>query len=271
MKYLTESTSTIWCINSTDIPEDPLAKTLITAFLFCMNDCEGKFAISKLLERLIVDIGLQGYQVVSTGSSSHVTRFTTAANVICIMHTSTESDSSESTPPKQKKRRQLDTTKKCTRDLSTTTDAHQPVNTDFMDSKTESHNTSLTSEPSSQTAYGSKLSLSDIIVFTQELPDCCIVAKLVVSVKSFFLQLRGMDIVKEMLSRLPYQQDLYGLELNAGEAALYKVCRTTENDVPIVLIYKYPPYSFKVHQSPFDVSSLWNMIKDVAIILLGKE
>lgn len=251
-----------------DMPKTGLCLTIVKAFLFNMSDTEGKTAMNHLLSEVVSRLKLsKELQVVSTGSTSHVSSFTSSYQVdIMIDETSPSSSSDEQLQSSEYK-----VNLKSSKDVTVSTPTSRP-RPEVRKTSQQSATGSPESSTDSLKCHNPKLSTSNVLVFTQDSLDKPIVAKLVVSIKSGTDE-DATDIVKELLSRLPYQAGfIYGLQINARQATLCSVQFQDQSEGSLqrvnVFIYRY--YIFKEYEKPFDifdVASFWRMVLDIGYIL----
>jgi len=233
-----------------------------------MSDTEGKTAMNHLLSEVVSRLKLdKGLQVVSTGSSSHVSCYATLCQMDSFIdETSTPSSTSDEQPHSSPESKE---NLKSSKEVTFSTPTSRP---EVEKTSPQSATGSPESSTDSLKCHNQRLSTSDLLVFTQRSFDKPIESKLVVSIKSGTDE-DQTDIVKELLSRLPYQAGvIYGLQINARQATLCSVQfeDQSENSSQIVKVFIYRYYTFKGYETPFvifDVESFWRMVLDIGYIL----
>ena len=189
-----------------DSKTEGLCQQLLIAFFNGMSDTECKVAMSKLLERIICETEM-AMSVVCTGAA-HRSRF--ASKVILDVTVSQSSSGSEDNVPPPKKG---------------SGSAHQA---------------------GSPRPLRPQYSTPDVVVFKNPLEKCMpIDTKLIISVKKGFKSWHGVDICRELLSRLPYMKEdakCFGLEISVNQANLYSVHLSSAEPVRNVYLFEYKPY-----------------------------
>lgn len=224
-----------------------LSRKLLRAFLFNMDDSNGKEAVKSLVEKIITLSQLNLLEVIQTGSSSHMTFFATS---LIFKNLLKDSSSEVDSTPEMIQRDVIPVTQQT------------PV-TRRASKKTNISPEEITSSDSSEPKR--HFSTSDVLVF--HWPQMH--TKLVISVKKGCTD--GIsDLIKQLLSRLPYQSGwIFGLHINAMEATICSVEHELEDEDPSkalnVCICK--PYTFKKLRQPFSVESFGDMTLDIGTIL----
>ena len=215
-----------------DSKTEGLCQQLLIAFLNGMSDTEGKVAMSKLLERIICETKM-AMSVVCTGAA-HRSRF--ASKVMSDVTVCQSSSGSEDNVPPPKKG---------------PGSAHQAK---------------------SPRPIRPKYSTPDVLVFKNPLEIYMpIDTKLLISVKKGFKPWRGVDICRELLSRLPYIKEdakCFGLEISANQANLYSVHLSSAEPVRNVYLLEYKTYQFELSGTKhFSIESFITMVQDIVFIL----
>ena len=232
-------------ISLPDVPStDTLSCQIMLAFLSGLKDTDGKSAIWLLISQILQLLG-RNELVKMTGSTSHVTRYSTLYELV-ILTDETTSSSDEGISKKEQEK-----------PASSTPTSRPQVSPDSSPSSNDSGK-----------CHAAKLSTADLLVYAQPLLDQPIKTKLVVSLKSH--NKLTEDLLKQLLSRIPYQNGhIFGLEINTARATLYSVHLISEE---LVHIYCHSPFEFtffneNTRKSTFNFDSFWKMVLAIGHVL----
>jgi len=215
------------------------------AFLSGLKDTDGKSAVWLLISQILQLLDRKEL-VKMTGSTSHVSRYSTLYELETLME-ETASSSDEGVSKKEQEK---------------------PVFRTPNSKPQVSPDSSPSSSNDSGECLAAKLSTADLLVYVQPLLDRSIRTKLVVSLKSHN-QVTD-DLLKQLLSRIPYQNGhIFGLEINTARATLYSVKAISKE---LVHIYRNSPFEFtffneNAGKSTFNLDSFWNMILAIGHVL----
>ncbi|VDI43437.1 Hypothetical predicted protein [Mytilus galloprovincialis] len=253
--------------NSWDILEDKyvahgLCHNMMIAFLYNMDDTNGKNAMASLLGEIINKLGLdEQLSVVSTGSTSRRSFCSTSVR----LEVSRYSSSGESPPkPASKINKELQQTFPQTDSGKQAFETNESVVTPSKNVQITPESSPGSTLSSSSDESSAHLTTEDVLVYSApNQMTSPIQSSLVVSIKKGDA-CSQTQCLQNLLSRLPYQKNkLFGLSINAVEAAIYSIELTDDS----VKLCSYNDYIFRKFGKSFCVDSFSEFVIDIGLIL----
>lgn len=239
-----------------------LCHNMMIAFLYNMDDTNGKNAMASLLGEIINKLGLdEQLSVVSTGSTSRRSFCSTSVR----LEVSRYSSSGESPPkPASKINKELQQTFPQTDSGKQAFETNESVVTPSKNVQITPESSPGSTLSSSSDESSAHLTTEDVLVYSApNQMTSPIQSSLVVSIKKGDA-CSQTQCLQNLLSRLPYQKNkLFGLSINAVEAAIYSVELTDDS----VKLCSYNDYIFRKFGKSFCVDSFSEFVIDIGLIL----